>query len=427
MKFIHTADLHLDSPLRGLSSYADAPAERLRTATRDAFQNLVTQAIDEQVDFMVVAGDVYDGDWKDFNTGLFFVRQMGRLRHAGIPVYLLYGNHDADSEMTRGLELPDNVHVFSSRKAETFRIDSRKVALHGRSFKVAATTENLLPGYPEPVAGWLNIGVLHTALEGNAEHARYAPCSVAELQVKGYQYWALGHVHEHWVQRGDVTMAYPGNLQGRHIREQGARGALLVTAEEGEVTEVERLEVDVLRWHALELDVSAAPDLRSAVRMVGQAMEQVLESTPADLPLAMRVVFKGRSSVHAQLIADEGQLRQEVIAQAVALDADRIWVEKVQVATEALETARPSSDDETQGAMAELESLALSAQDDPDFIRSLQADWQTLLEKLPHDVLLAAPDLSTLRQDPLAQMSDRIRQATPVLMARVGQDARSSS
>ena len=427
MKFIHTADLHLDSPLRGLSSYADAPAERLRTATRDAFHNLVTQAIEEQVDFMVIAGDVYDGDWKDFNTGLFFIRQMGRLRHAGIPVYLLYGNHDADSEMTRGLELPDNVHVFSSRKAETFRIDSRKVALHGRSFKVAATTENLLPGYPEPVAGWLNIGVLHTALEGNAEHARYAPCSVAELQAKGYQYWALGHVHEHWVQRGDVTMAYPGNLQGRHIREQGARGALLVTAEEGEVTEVERLEVDVLRWHALELDVSAAPDLRSAVRMVGQAMEQVLESTPADLPLAMRVVFKGRSSVHAQLIADEGQLRQEVIAQAVALDADRIWVEKVQVATEALETARPSSDDETQGAMAELESLALSAQDDPDFIRSLQADWQTLLEKLPHDVLLAAPDLSTLRQDPLAQMSDRIRQATPVLMARVGQDARSSS
>lgn len=185
MKFIHTADLHLDSPLRGLSSYADAPAERLRTATRDAFHTLVTQAIDEQVDFMVIAGDVYDGDWKDFNTGLFFIRQMGRLRNSGIPVYLLYGNHDADSEMTRGLELPDNVQVFSSRKAETFRIESRKVALHGRSFKVAATTDNLLPGYPEPVAGWLNIGVLHTALEGNAEHARYAPCSVAELQAKG--------------------------------------------------------------------------------------------------------------------------------------------------------------------------------------------------------------------------------------------------
>jgi len=427
MKFVHTADLHLDSPLRGLSSYADAPAERLRTATRDAFHNLVTKAIDEQVDFMVVAGDVYDGDWKDFNTGLFFVRQMGRLRQAGIPVYLLYGNHDAESEMTRGLELPDNVHVFASRKAETFRIEDKKVALHGRSFKVAATTENLVPGYPEPVAGWLNIGVLHTALEGNSEHAKYAPCSVAELQARGYQYWALGHVHEHWIQRGDVTIAYPGNLQGRHIRELGARGALLITAEDAEITEVDRLEVDVLRWHALEIDISTVADLRGAVRMVGQAMEQLLESTPADLPLAVRVVFEGRSAAHAELVVDEGQLRQEVIAQAVALNADRIWVEKVRVVSEPLSSTRSSSEDEAQGALAELEHLALSAGDDPDFIRSLQADWQALLEKLPHDVLQAAPDLSSLRQDSLAQVPARIRQATPVLMARVGQDARSSS
>lgn len=427
MKFIHTADIHLDSPLRGLSSYPDAPADRLRTATRDAFHNLVSRAIDEQVDFIVIAGDVYDGDWKDFNTGLFFVRQMGRLRQAGIPVYLLYGNHDAESEMTRGLELPDNVHVFSSRKAETFRMDDKKVALHGRSFKVAATTENLLPGYPEPVAGWLNLGVLHTALEGNAEHAKYAPCSVAELQAKGYQYWALGHVHEHWIQRGDVTIAYPGNLQGRHIREVGVRGALLVTADDGQITEVDRLEVDVLRWHALEIDISAMADLRSAVRLVGQAMERLLQSTPSELPLAVRVVFKGRSAAHAELVVDEGQLRQEVIAQAVALDADRIWVEKVRVTSEALSSARSSSEDESRGALAELETLALSALDDPDFIRSLQADWQALLEKLPHDVLQAAPDLAVLRQDPPAQTSDRIRQATPLLMARVGQDARSSS
>lgn len=427
MKFIHTADLHLDSPLRGLSSYADAPAERLRTATRDAFQNLVTQAIDEQVDFMVVAGDVYDGDWKDFNTGLFFVRQMGRLRHAGIPVYLLYGNHDADSEMTRGLELPDNVHVFSSRKAETFRIGHKKVALHGRSFKVAATTENLLPSYPEPVAGWLNIGVLHTALEGNAEHAKYAPCSVAELQAKGYQYWALGHVHEHWMLRGDVTIAYSGNLQGRHIRELGARGALLVTAEDGEITEVDRLEVDVLRWHALEVDISTVGDRRGAIRAAGLGLERTLNSTPSHLPLAVRVLFKGRSAAHAELVADEGQLRQEVIAQAVALDSDRLWIEKVRVASEALDTDQMSSTDDTEGALAELAGLALAAKDDPEFVQSMQTDWLALLEKLPHEVLQASPELQALRQDPLAQMSDRLRQATPMLMGRVAQGNSSST
>lgn len=389
MKFIHTADLHLDSPLRGLSAYHDAPAERLRTATRDAFQNLVTQAIDEQVDFMVVAGDVYDGDWKDFNTGLFFVRQMGRLRHAGIPVYLLYGNHDADSEMTRGLELPDNVHVFSSRKAETYRIEHKKVALHGRSFKVAATTENLLPSYPEPVAGWLNIGVLHTALEGNAEHAKYAPCSVAELQAKGYQYWALGHVHEHWMLRGDVTIAYSGNLQGRHIRELGSRGALLVTAEDGEITEVDRLEVDVLRWHALDADISTVGDRRGAIRAAGLGLERTLDSTPSHLPLAVRVLFKGRSAAHAELVADEGQLRQEVIAQAVALDADRLWIEKVRVASEALDTDQMSSTDDTEGALAELAGLALAAKDDPEFVQSMQRTGLNVANE--HEVGMAMP------------------------------------
>ena len=427
MKFIHTADLHLDSPLRGLSAYADAPAERLRTATRDAFHNLVTQAIDEQVDFMVIAGDVYDGDWKDFNTGLFFVRQMGRLRHAAIPVFLLYGNHDADSEMTRGLELPDNVHVFSSRKAETFQIDNKKVALHGRSFKVAATTESLLPTYPKPIVGWLNIGVLHTALEGNAEHAKYAPCSVAELQAKGYQYWALGHVHEHWMLRGDVTIAYPGNLQGRHIRELGARGALLVTAEDGEITEVDRLEVDVLRWHALEVDISAVGDLRGAIRAAGLGLERALDSTPSHLPLAVRVLFKGRSAAHAELVADEGQLRQEVIAQAVALDADRLWIEKVRVASEALDSDQLTISDEAEGALADLAGLALAAKDDPEFVKSLQADWLALLEKLPHEVLQASHDLQVLRRDPLAQMSDRLRQATPMLMGRVAQGTGSST
>ncbi|CAN7591643.1 DNA repair exonuclease [Acidovorax sp. LjRoot118] len=419
MKFIHTADLHLDSPLRGLSSYPDAPAKRLRTATRDAFERLVAVAIDEKVDFMVIAGDVYDGDWKDFNTGLFFVRQMGRLRQAGIPVYLLYGNHDADSEMTKGLELPDNVHAFGSRKAETFRIEALKVALHGRSFKVAATTENLLPGYPMPVAGWLNIGVLHTALEGLTEHPKYAPCSVAELQAKGYQYWALGHVHEQRIERGDTTIAYPGNLQGRHIKEAGPRGALLVSAEGGEITEIERIEVDVLRWHALIVDVSACENLRSAVRLAGQALDDLLTSSPAGLPLAVRVSFTGQSGAHAALASDEGQLRQEMIAQAVALDPDRIWIEKVRVDTTAPATQAAGLEGEAQDALNALQELAASAHADPEFLQSLQADWQAMLEKLPHDVLQASLELAELRQAESSLIAERVRQSTPVLMARV--------
>ncbi|MBU6271312.1 MAG: DNA repair exonuclease [Betaproteobacteria bacterium] len=419
MRFIHAADLHLDSPLRGLSAYPDAPADRLRTTTRDAFRNLVDHAIAEAVDFMVIAGDVYDGDWKDFNTGLFFVRQMGRLRHKGIPVFLLHGNHDAESEMTRGLELPDNVRVFPSRRAETFRIEALRVALHGRSFRVAATTENLLPGYPPPVPGWLNIGVLHTALEGHAEHARYAPCSLAELRARGYQYWALGHVHEHWLERGPVTIAYPGNLQGRHIREPGVRGALMVSAEGDEITAVERIESDVLRWHLLGVDISACGDRSAAIRAAGQGLAQALAATPSHLPLAVRVVFTGRSPAHAALLADEVQLRHEVISQALALAPERVWIEKVRVLAEPAGAASTPFEDEREGALAELAGLALTAVNDPGFRQALESDWRAVLDKLPHEVLQVSPELQSLRQDPAAQTADRLHEATALLLARM--------
>lgn len=423
MKFIHAADLHLDSPLRGLSAYSDAPAEQLRTATRDAFVKLVDIALDEAVDFMVIAGDIYDGDWKDFNTGLFFIRQMGRLRQAGIPVYLLYGNHDAESDMTRSLTLPDNVHVFSSRKAETFTIESLKVAMHGRSFKQKATTENLVPNYPEPVSGWLNIGVLHTALEGNAEHATYAPCTVSELEAKGYQYWALGHVHERSIlpehrKPGQTVIAFPGNIQGRHIREQGARGALLVTAQADEIIDIQLLEVDVLRWQQLDVALGQDDDMASALQAAGRALENLLVETPAHLPLAVRVVFTGTPPAHETLLAQDEQLRQEIIAQALAQDAERIWIEKVKVATRPPQAATSPS----QGlpdALADLESLVLSAQDDPEFINDLISDWQAILEKLPDDVRRLSPELKELRQDPMSQLAARIQQALPLLVDRI--------
>lgn len=443
MKFIHTADLHLDSPLRGLAAYPDAPAERLRTATRDAFERLVNTALDEAVDFMVIAGDIYDGDWKDFNTGLFFIRQMGRLHRAGIPVFLLHGNHDAESDMTRTLQLPDNVRVFSSRKPESFRIDALKVALHGQSFRVKATTDNLVPHYPDPVAGWLNIGVLHTALEGNSQHASYAPCSVAELLARGYQYWALGHVHEHAIlpdgkhQPGQPVIAYPGNIQGRHIRETGARGAWLVSAEGNEITDIQRLEVDVLRWARLEVSLADTDDMPAALRKAAQALEALLASTPSGLPLAVRVVFSGATAADQPLRAEREQLRQEVIAQAVALDPDRLWIEKVQVQTESLAISAHAHDEALQGTFAEIPALAQEAVRDEDFIRRLIDSWRPLLEKLPADVREASPELAALRRaltawdghtpgpdtesraDARSLIADRVQQAVPLLMSRL--------
>lgn len=414
MRFIHAADIHLDSPLTGLSAYQDAPANLLRTATRDAFENLVNEAIAEKVDFMVIAGDLYDGNWKDFNTGIFFMRQMGRLKLAAIPVYLLFGNHDAESEMTKKLSLPDNVHCFPSGRAATFELPELRVALHGRSFKEAATLENMAVNYPKPVSGWLNIGVLHTALEGGSVHANYAPCSIAELEARSYQYWALGHVHEHRVWRGTSTIAYPGNLQGRHIREAGPRGALLVTAEGTEIQLVERLHVDVLRWHALDVDVCAASSLEEAVRLTGRALETLVGEGETDLPLAVRVTLRGASLAHGKLFGLEAQLRAEVLGQAASISAARLWIEKVRVETSPVELAGDVA--ARSDAVADLQAFLVKAETDANFLRSLQDDLMQLVGKVPLELVDAIPELEAIRS---GQVQNLVRSTASSLVAHV--------
>ena len=216
-RFLHAADIHLDSPLKGLAGQEGNAGVRVRTATREALDQLVGLAIEEKVDFLIIAGDLYDGDWRDYKTGLFFVGQIGRLNNADIPVYLLYGNHDAESQITKRLELPDNMHVFDARKPETFSIVDLNVALHGQSFWQRTVTDNLVLDYPTPVSGAFNIGVLHTGLGGMGGHANYAPCSLNDLVNKGYDYWALGHVHQAATLHERPHIVYSGNLQGRHV------------------------------------------------------------------------------------------------------------------------------------------------------------------------------------------------------------------
>src|SRR5690606_7156287 len=181
--------------LRGLERYDGAPVDQLRGATRRAFENLVELAIDEEVAFVLLAGDLYDGTWRDYNTGLFFGPQMSRLRDAGIGAYMVLGNHDAESRMTKQLRLPDTVHRFRPKQAETRIDEERGVAIHGQSFHRPDESADLSAGYPEPVPGMLNIGLLHTCAEGREGHGRYAPTTVENLVSKGYDYWALGHVH----------------------------------------------------------------------------------------------------------------------------------------------------------------------------------------------------------------------------------------
>lgn len=389
-RFIHTADVHIDSPLIGLTRHEGAPAERIRSATRDAFDNLIGQAIAEQVAFVVIAGDLYDGDWRDFHTGLFFSLQMGRLAKAGIQAFVLYGNHDAESQITKRLILPDNVKIFSARKPDSFVLDEFKVALHGQSFRQRDVTDNLVPGYPEPVPGMFNIGVLHTALGGMAGHENYAPCSIDDLKAKGYDYWALGHVHNGQVLHENPHVVFPGNLQGRHIRETGPKGAHLVTIEDGEITDFTMLHCDVVRWSRLSVpvdDCSRSTDVSDRVR---QSIEQAVAAEADGRLLACRIELTGTSKIHGELLASAEKLMVEAQAVALGIGDDAAWVERLVVSTQPQRDSSESADQ--QDALGELRNMLADAGKDEDLLQQLASDIGELSRRLPADLRAGVED-----------------------------------
>jgi len=325
-RFIHAADLHLGSPFKGLSIKDEQLASLFSQATRQALTLLVTRAIELAVDFVVIAGDVYDGDWKDNKIGLFFNREMGRLQRAGIPVYLIRGNHDAASVITKTITLPGNVHEFATNKPSTFVIEAKKVALHGQGFTDRAAFDNLALGYPPAATGWFNIGVLHTSMTGREGHEAYAPCSVDDLRSRAYDYWALGHVHEFEIVTSDPLVIFPGNLQGRSIREQGAKGAVLVTVEDGRAT-VDRIIVDSARFISISIDISEADQDVDVLTRVEQEATR-LSAEFDGKPVAARVRISGTCSFYDNLVGDRGQWHDEVLA-ACQRAYDDIWIEKL--------------------------------------------------------------------------------------------------
>jgi exonuclease SbcD len=377
--FIHAADLHLGSPLSGLSARDPEIALRLASVGRRAFEDLVSLAIARAVAFVIVAGDVYDGDWADNTIGLFFARQVARLDRAGIPVVLVRGNHDAESVITRAVVLPDSVHTFPSIRADTHRLEALKVALHGRSFPNRAVPENLALTYPAPVPGWFNIGVLHTSCTGNAAHETYAPCTVADLAGRGYAYWALGHIHEYAELARDPWIVFPGNLQGRSVRECGPKGAVLVSVADGQVTGVERVVVDHARFHRIAVDLAAAGSEREAVEAVAAALRPLAPEGGGRLA-AVRVHLTGETALHDRLAADREGLAAEIQAAAHRIHED-IWLERLRI-----ETVRPRGAlPETAGLAAAIDPATLLAgiDRDPDFRARAEAALAEIAARLP--------------------------------------------
>lgn len=393
MKFLHAADFHLDSPMHGLAAYDGAPVDELRGATRRALENLVDLALEERVAFVLIAGDVYDGDWRDFNTGLFFVAQMRRLREAGIPVVAIAGNHDAASRMTKGLPLPDGYTTLASRKPQTIVLDDLGVAIHGQGFATAAVTEDLSLAYPEPHAGLLNIGLLHTSAGGRPGHENYAPCSVDALVARGYDYWALGHVHGREVLHEAPWVVFPGNVQGRHARETGPKGATLVTVDDGRIVEVEHRDLDVVRWAACVADVSACATPDEVAITVVDALQGHVDAAESRL-VAARVTVEGVTDAHAALARDPESAVAALRARALDVLGDRLWLEKVRLRTRPkVDVAALRGRDDATG-----EVLRTVDQVDDDALAGLAAGFVDLKAKLPAGTGIDPTDPAFLRE-----------------------------
>lgn len=409
--FIHAADLHLDSPMQKLEQYEGAPVAALRGATRRALENLVALAESLPADFIVFAGDIFDRDWKDYNTGLFFVQQMARLKAAGIPVFAIVGNHDAASRMSRSLPYPENVRVLSTTAPETIRLDDFPVAIHGQGYDSPKVTQALVRSYPRRVEGRFNIGLLHTSADGRPGYDPYAPCSLDDMLSRGYDYWALGHIHDREILHENPHVIFPGNIQGRHVKEAGAHGCMVVRVDDASRADAEFHALDVFRWTGLSVDVSGAADGEAALDRAMDAVESALEEAEGR-PLAARVALTGPCPAHEALVAESEHWTSRLRAAMLDAAGDRVWLEKIRFRTTPVRE-RSLPDGPLREVMAVLDELKA----DPEAVKELGNEiFSDLARKLPAELRNGTPAPNPENPDWLKEILEASR---PLLLHRL--------
>jgi DNA repair protein SbcD/Mre11 len=418
VKLVHAADLHLDSPLAGLERYPGAPVEAIRGATRRAFENLVTLCLEEQAALLLVAGDVYDGDWKDYSTGLFFASQLGRLREAGTRVVIVRGNHDAASQITRHLRLPEHVTELEHSRPVTRVFEELGVAVHGQSFRDRSVKDDLSSRYPEPIRGMLNVGLLHTSVTGRPGHDDYAPCTVEALAARGYDYFALGHVHRREVLSEKPWIVFPGNLQGRHARETGPKGATVIDVSDGRIASVEARALDVVRWCACEIDASDAASAEDVVDLVRAALSAAARDA-GGRTVAARVTVRGATRAHAALSAEPERWENELRGVATEI-ADDLWLEKVLFGTDApLDVAALATREDAIGQVAR--ALGVLGRD-ADARAALLGELSELRSKLPAEAREGADAVRLDDPDFLLSALHDVEQLLLPALAAIGSD-----
>jgi DNA repair exonuclease SbcCD nuclease subunit len=358
-RFIHAADIHLDSPMRSLALRDLDLAELIGNATRRAFVALIDLCLSERVDALLLAGDLHDGDQTSMKTARFLAEQMRRLHEAGIRVFIIRGNHDALSKITKELTFPDSVTVFGSR-AEVVEIEGAPIAIHGLSFAKPQAPESLLPQFKAPVEGMVNIGLMHTSLAGAPGHDPYAPCTIGDLRASGFRYWALGHIHKRSVVEGDCPIVMPGMPQGRDINEAGPKSVTLVTIEDDKSIRIEEHLTSIAQFERVAVNISGIADWPELVDALAAAMQNA-RADAISPHLVARLRLSGATPLLWRIRRDLDLLEEEAKSRASVIG--QCWVEKIEADASSLSrpaggTANPVSelrlliDDEVIGSDA---------------------------------------------------------------------------
>lgn len=287
VRFLHTADLHLGSPLRTIGAESEALQETLRDATYEAFARIVDIAIDESVDFVVIAGDLYDQESRSVRANQFAVEQFERIGERGIPCYLTYGNHDPLGSRSELLDLPDNVHVFDHEEVEIvdYPLEGPTEArIIGHSYRSSSDSRSMYEQFTPPDQSIPNIGVLHTGLDPDA--GKYAPCSETDLRGKeGIHYWALGHIHHPRIYHGTPTLAYPGIPQSRDVTEPAVGGCYIVEVETNREPQLEFVSTSPVIWQVRTVNIEEGDDDVENVSDIEELLSsdaEAIQTTPED-------------------------------------------------------------------------------------------------------------------------------------------------
>lgn len=327
--FLHAADLHLDSPMVGLTHLPDRILKRVRESTFVALQKLTRTAIEKEVDFVILAGDLFDGEDRSLRAQSRLRNEMKKLEEKGIAVYVIHGNHDHLSGTWINLDLPENVHVFSS-EVETKTLITKSgvsVNLYGFSYPERHVYSRKIDDYKKVEGADYHIGILHGNEGGRSEHGNYAPFHVQDLLEKQFDYWALGHIHKRAVLSENPPVIYPGNIQGRNKKETGEKGFYLVTLSELN-TELEFVESSDVIWAETVIDAGGMHSFQDVYHLCQASLSQYRKNGAGTL-LTIFLKNVQLQDVNEKQVLD-GELL-EILQEEEQDEESFVWIADIQI------------------------------------------------------------------------------------------------